>query len=362
MSIGRRHEVVALQQLHLTAVLRIEPAAAETPTHRDDHNGVPLRAKRDNAPLPVTGPEPRRRYGVLLVRSQAEHLDRPSVPGRGQEPRVVGERQAVHLLRRVGEAGFLQQLAVAGVEDPDVGAAHAGRGHQPAVLRQREGREARIRVRVDEHRPPLVPGKMQALHPHLSLARAGAGQHPGSERRQGAQAPQVRRRLVPAPQPQVGEAEYGDAGLVDDGHAVAEDADAAKVGAAAKHRQHAGAAAQAVVPHKHLPRVGIAAAANEGEAVGPEQHLHGPDAASARMAPPEFDEVPAGHLKEAVAVVYAEAARGAGGEAAAVLVEGDVEEPVCACWVIGDFDGAEFVIFGHVDVDGHGALAQLRRR
>jgi hypothetical protein len=57
MSIGRRHEVVALQQLHLTAVFWLEPTAAEDPAHADDHHGVVLHAKRDDAPLAITGPD-----------------------------------------------------------------------------------------------------------------------------------------------------------------------------------------------------------------------------------------------------------------------------------------------------------------
>jgi hypothetical protein len=59
MSIGRRHEVVALQQLHLTAVFWLEPieGSAEDPAHADNHHGVVLHAKRDDAPLAITGPD-----------------------------------------------------------------------------------------------------------------------------------------------------------------------------------------------------------------------------------------------------------------------------------------------------------------
>lgn len=89
------------------------------------------------------------------------------------------------------------------------------------------------------------------------------------------------------------EAVDGDAGFADSDSAVVEKADAAEGGVAAGQEREAAAAV--VVPHhRRLARLGVAAAAaDEGEDVGSEHHLHGPYAAAGRVAPPELDEVPA---------------------------------------------------------------------
>lgn len=75
-----------------------------------------------------------------------------------------------------------------------------------------------------------------------------------------------------------------------------------------------------VVPnHDLIERVlRIGPAADQGEYVAAEQHLDGADAA--------VFEIAAEDLAEGVAVVDPEAAVGAGGEAAVVLVEGHVEK------------------------------------
>lgn len=79
-----------------------------------------------------------------------------------------------------------------------------------------------------------------------------------------------------------------------------------------------------VVPDHDLIRrvawVGTAtAAADEGEYVAAEEHVDEADAAAGA-------ELAAENLAEGVAVVDAEALVGSGGEAAGVLVEGEVEE------------------------------------
>lgn len=86
-------------------------------------------------------------------------------------------------------------------------------------------------------------------------------------------------------------------------------------------RELADAPRLVVVPDHNLvdrvPRVGPSA--DECEDVAAEEHVDQPDSAAGT-------EIAAENLAEWVAVVDAEAAVGAGGEAAGVLVEGDVEE------------------------------------
>jgi len=103
----------------------------------------------------------------------------------------------------------------------------------------------------------------------------------------------------------------------DDNDAVAAEADAAHGGAEG---ELADAVALVVVPdHDLVGRVlRVRPAADEGEDVAEEEHLHVADSAAVEIAPEE--------LAEGVAVVDAEAVVCGGGEAGLVLVEGEVEE------------------------------------
>lgn len=62
------------------------------------------------------------------------------------------------------------------------------------------------------------------------------------------------------------------------------------------------------------------AAADQREDIAPEKHLNGADSPAVAI------EIAAEDLAERIAVIDSEAAVGAGGEAAVVLIEGDVEE------------------------------------
>lgn len=88
------------------------------------------------------------------------------------------------------------------------------------------------------------------------------------------------------------------------------------------------------------------ATADQGKDVAAEKHL---DSANSPAAP---IEISAEDLAEGIAVIDSEAAVGAGGEAAVVLVEGDVEELDRARVWVGTEDGA-------VIVGGGGGIAVI---
>ena len=77
-----------------------------------------------------------------------------------------------------------------------------------------------------------------------------------------------------------------------------------------------------VVPDHNLIRrvLRVGSTANESQNIAPKKHLDNPDAAAAAI------EVSAKDLAEWIAIVDPEAMINAGGEAAVVLVEGEVEK------------------------------------
>lgn len=105
----------------------------------------------------------------------------------------------------------------------------------------------------------------------------------------------------------------------DDDDPVPPEADALDLGAEGELADTAGLV---IVPDHDLVDgvLGVGAAADEGENVATEEHLDEADPAACGA------EVAAEDLAERVAVVDAEAGVGANGEAAVVLVEGEVEE------------------------------------
>lgn len=209
----------------------------------------------------------------------------------------------------------MEQRTIQSIENPDQSPLATGGGEQSAILRERKSGDSGV-VSHDE----LGPFGAIVLDPDLTFLEPRADEDDGTrDVRDLAEALRVSNGLNLVEELEVGEVVDEDLLDEDDDDPVAAEADALDLGAEG---EFADAAGLVVVPDHDLVDgvLGVGAAADKGEDVAAEEHLDeaDPTAGGAEIAPED--------LAERVAVVDAEAGVGANGEAAVVLVEGEVEE------------------------------------
>lgn len=209
---------------------------------------------------------------------------------------------------------LLEQGAIQGIENPNEGALGASGGKHTAILGESEASDSGI-VSHDELGP--LGGIM--LHPDLTLLQPWTRQHHRPRNMWYlAETLRVRNGLNLVENLKIGEIVYEY--LVRENHNDSVPSETNPFDLRSE-RELADAPWLVVVPDHNLVRrvAGIGTAADEGEYVATEEHVDEADSAAGAKFAPE-------NLAEGVAVVDAEAMVGAGGEAAGVLVEGEVEE------------------------------------